>query len=257
MALTVTEDGFTTSSPVNLRERAAHFESVVKTVDTTGRTASRNGQSRANSDVSSSLGQVNQVKQQTGVFSSGTGFLKVVTGDDPDRIELRRDTASNDFILTVNGKTSSYSDIDLIHIHTYGGDDVVTTLGASWSGGVVPFLAQDGPNIYARVDVKAGDGNDIVDLSAVTVDDTHIEGGDGRDFLAGGHPSCGSDSQRRDFITPDGRPLDLAHNADVILTHPDSEKQQTYISWDSLDMVVGLPRFVRCNPEPGQRKWPD
>lgn len=164
----------------------------------------------------------------------------IETGDGDDNISVEQDSATKEFIVTINGKQIRRTDISTISIRSGGGTDVVTTPARSLTSDA-PHPGPDNSPVNALVYVDAGDGDDKVDLSAVTRYDTTIVGGDGRDTLVGGHSDCGSTDIRTDYILG-GTPFD-DRNPDTIYVRPDSANQRTLTDAPPQegDIVLSLP----------------
>lgn len=273
MALTVTEDGLMTANSMRSESRGSEgFNRYidVATVRRSHRPAEgpvapsflvnesmplgpmpRVTLSIADSDRKSSNleGHTKPLANETRIAMLAQGILAVDTGDDPDRIQIEQDASTKDIVLTVNGQKSRHSNVTTVSLYTHGGNDVVKTPGRTW---VSDVLSQCGLPVEAYVFVNAGEGNDIVDLSAITHYDTTIVGDDGTDFLVGGYSGSSPTGFRTDHIFGDSF-VSRDPGSDVIVARPDSLNQLTVTDAraDPRDTVVWLPPADRgCGSGP-------
>lgn len=176
------------------------------------------------------------------------GHLFVDTGNESDHVKIEQ-YGTGDVTVTVNGEKTKHSDITSVFVETNGGDDVIETPGARWFSQLVPLPWSNQAPVEAYVHVDAGDGNDMVDLSAAT-GDTHILGGGGEDFLAGGAGSTCDGDFRTDTIFGDYN-TDDPRSPDTVITQADSSNHLTVTdaTWDPLDELVEMPaKNANCAP---------
>lgn len=191
-----------------------------------------------------------QVQQQDrpNIVRDG-GALHVDTGNRSDHVKIEQH--GEDVTLTIDGKVTTHEDVTGIVVKTNGGDDIVET-SIPWFVKLVPLPLRNTAPVESYVFVDAGDGDDVVDLSAAT-GNTVIVGAGGEDFLVGGSGSTCDNDFRKDEIFGDymsASPEERA--ADTIVVQADSPNHLavTDATWDPLDTLVELPgAAAKCAPE--------